>query len=682
MPNDHGTASNTTKDPLLRPLVLKNLTLRNRIMSTSHACGLEVGGMPKEAYQRYHEEKARGGLALSMFGGSSNVDRDSPNIFRQLNVGTDEIIPHFQAFSERMHNQGAALMCQISHLGRRGSPYAGDWVTTVGPSPLRETLHRSIPKEMDDHDIDRIVRAYAEAARRCHAGGLDGLETLAGGHLIGQFLSPLTNRRTDRFGGSLENRCRFGLMVHEAIRKAVGDDFPVGIRFAVDEAVEGGMRFDECVEAALLFKREGTIDFFNAIYGSMDTVRALAEENMPGMGSPLAPWVEPVGAFRHEVGLPVFHAARISDIASARFAISEGKLDMAGMTRAQIADPHLVEKLASGREMQVRPCVGATHCQSGYRPSCLHNPATGRENVLSHTMSPTKGPIRSVVVVGGGPAGLEAARVSAERGHKVSLYEAAAVLGGQLRIGAQSWRRDLMGIVEWRAGELERLGVEIHLNSYMDASDLEALQPDVILLATGGLPQVDLLEGANLCANTWDILTGQTPIAENVLVYDGTGRHPAPLVAERAREMGKEVTYVTIDTTIAEDLTYAERLRWRRRFLRLGLHPVSESRLVSVKRKENQLEAELFNEVSCERSFIVADQVIVEQGSIPMDDIHADIRVHSVNDGVTDLNALVGLEPQPRLREQGFELHRIGDAVSSRNVHAAILDALRICSAL
>src|ERR1700722_9892271 len=189
-----------------------------------------------------------------MFGGSSNVDRDSPNIFRQLNVGSDTIIPYLQSFSSRMHAHGAALMCQITHLGRRGDPYAGDWLPTIGPSPIRETLHRSIPKQMDEHDINRVVKAYADAALRCKEGGLDGIETLAGGHLIGQFLSPVTNRRTDRFGGSLENRCRLALMIHEAIRKAVGERFLVGMRLVVDEGADGSLRFEDCVRIATILK--------------------------------------------------------------------------------------------------------------------------------------------------------------------------------------------------------------------------------------------------------------------------------------------------------------------------------------------------------------------------------------------------------------------------------------------
>jgi len=672
-----------TRDPLLQPLTIGHVTFRNRIMSTSHACGLEEGGMPTEAYRAYHLEKARGGLALSMFGGSSNVDIDSPNIFRQLDVGTDAIIPHLQRFSEAMHAEGAALMCQISHLGRRGDPYAGAWVTTMAPSPLRETLHRAIPKEMDRHDIDRAVRAYAEAARRCREGGLDGIETLAGGHLIGQFLSPRTNRRTDAFGGSLENRLRFALMVHEAIREAAGGRFLVGIRFVVDEGPEGELDAEEAIRAAQMLCDAGAVDFFNAIYGSMDTTRALAEENMPGMGLPIAPWVRAVGRFRAEVGLPVFHAARLADVASARFAVAEGHVDMAGMTRAQIADPHLVAKIAAGEEERIRPCIGASHCQGPYRPACLHNPVTGRETFLHHSIPRTDGPPRRVAVIGAGPAGLEAARVSALRGHEVTVHEAAPVVGGQVVLGATGgWRRDLAGVIDWRAAELDRLGVPVHLNRYMEADEIAALGADVVILATGGLPQIDLAEGGDLALSAWDIVSGQVPVGAEVLVYDGTGRHPAPLAAEAAVLAGAKVHFVSIDAVLAEELTYSERLRWKQRFLGHGLRVLPETRLIGVSKPGNRLEARLINEVSREITTITVDQVIVEQGTIPAGDLFDTLRGSARNDGVTDLHALAAARPQPRAEGPGFELHQIGDAVSSRNIHAALLDALRLCTPL
>ncbi|MDO9525693.1 MAG: NADH:flavin oxidoreductase [Gemmobacter sp.] len=668
---------NSKTDPLLKPLTIRGLTLRNRIMSTSHACGLQVDGSPQEAYQAYHVEKARGGLALSMFGGSSNVAEDSPNIFSQINVGVDAVIPHLQKFSERMHAEGAALMCQITHLGRRADPYQDHWLPAIGPSPVRETLHRAIPREMLREDIDRVVAAYAAAARRCEEGGLDGIETLAAGHMIGQFLSPRTNRREDSFGGSLENRMRFALMVHDAMRRAVSDKFLIGIRWVVDEGVDGALTPEESVQAASMLQSEGLVDFFNAIYGSMDTFRGLTSENMPGMGTPIAPWVEAVGAFKREVKLPVFHAARISDLASARFAVSEGHLDMAGMTRAQIADPHLVTKLIRGEEDRIRPCVGAQHCQSPYRPKCLHNAVTGRETSLSHHVAKAD-QSRRAVVVGAGPAGLEAARVLALRGHDVTLHEAAPKAGGQMQLAANSWRRDLMGIIDWRLSELDRMGVPVEYNAFMDSTDIEALNPDLVILATGGLPQTEFGPGFDLVDSTWDIIGRDRKIAPSVLVWDGTGRHPAPLAAQMAQRAGSEVSYVTIDGGLAQDLTYAETTRWKTEFARMDLRAYTDMRLVSVARRSNQLVATLLNELTREQTELMVHQVIVDMGTVPDNELFGALRKTAGNAGVTDIKSLIANTPQPR-PQQGYELHRIGDAQASRNIHTAIYDAFRLC---
>ena len=669
-------------DPLLRPFRLKHLTFRNRIMSTSHACGLAEGGMPAERYQRYHEAKAKGGIALTMFGGSSNVSPDSQWSSPQLDLHDERIVEHLRRFSKRIHARGARLMCQVSHVGGRGEPCAGARLAPIGPSPLRETLHRAFAREMDEHDVARVVADYARAAARCKEGGLDGIETLAGAHLIGQFLSPATNRRTDRFGGSVENRCRFGLMVHEAIREAVGEDFVVGIRFVVDEAGEGRLDFEECLEIARIFEASGTLDFFNAIYGRMDTQIKLATDCMPGMASPMAPFLAQAGAFKQAVGLPVFHATRITELATARYAIREGLLDMVAMTRAHIADPALVAKLARGEEERVRPCVGATHCMSELRPTCLHNPSTGHEGALPHEIEPAAAR-RRVLVAGGGPAGLEAARVCAERGHEVRLAEASGQVGGQVLLAVQaSWRRDLVGLVDWRRQELERLGVEVRCNRYVEPGAVGEDDADVVIVATGGVPDLDWLDGAAHCTSVWDVLSGAVRPSGDTIVYDGTGRHAALTAAEKIRLAGSNVAFFGLDSHLAMEMAYSEQVVWRRRIYEIGIEPRFDRRLVRVERDGNRLRATFRNELTDAVETHEADQLVVEHGTLPADDLFHGLRDRSSNRGVVDQEALLRGRPQPGAEGEGFQLFRIGDAVSSRNVHAAVLDAFRLCRVL
>ena len=669
-------------DPLLEPFRLKHLVFRNRIMSTSHACGLAEDGMPVERYQAYHEAKAKGGIALTMFGGSSNVSPDSQWNSPQLNVHDDRIVSHFQRFSKRIHARGARIMCQVSHLGGRGEPNAGARLAPIGPSPVRETLHRAFAREMDEHDIARVVADYAEAAERCREGGLDGIETLTGAHLIGQFLSPATNRRQDRFGGSIEKRCRFGLMVHEAIRKRVGDDFVVGIRFVIDEAGERHLDFDECLAIARIFEASGTIDFFNAIYGRMDTRLKLAVDCMPGMASPMSPFLARAGAFKAAVGLPVFHATRITEFATARHAIREGLLDMVAMTRAHIADPALVAKLARGDEARVRPCVGATHCMSEMRPTCLHNPSTGHERELPHEVEPAP-ERRRVLVAGGGPAGLEAARVCAERGHEVSLVEASSALGGQVLLAVQAhWRRDLIGVVDWRVREIETLGVEVQLNRYLEPEEAGPEDVDVVIVATGGVPDLDWIDGAEHCTSVWDVLGGTANPAGEVVVYDGTGRHAALIAAEKLRLSGCEVAFFGLDAQLAMEMSYAEQVIWRRRGYELGIEPRLDRRLERVERQGNRLRVFFRNELTDAEEVHETDQVVVEHGTLPADGLFRGLRARSSNRGHVEERALMEGRPQPGADAEGFRLFRIGDAVSSRNIHAAVLDAYRLCRVL
>ena len=673
-------------DPLLRPFDIKGLRLKNRIMSTSHASGLDDHGMPGETYQTYHEEKARGGLALTMFGGSSFVAEDSTWPSAQLNVGTDRIIPFLQKFSTRVHGAGAAIMMQITHLGRRGEAETLNWLPTVAPSVVREAGHRSFPKEMDEHDISRVVQAFGDAAWRCKEGGLDGLETMVAGHLIGQFLSPVTNQRSDEFGGHLENRCRFGLMVMDEIRRRVGDDFLLGMRLSIDESTAGGMAFEDCLEMAGIFERSGLVDFFNVNYGRIDTQLSLVTDCMPGMASPIAPWLEFAGAFKREGGLPVFHAARITDLASARYAISEGLLDMVAMTRAHIADPQIVNKIKRGEEHRIRPCVGATHCMGDSRPTCIHNAAAGRERFWPQQIDATSGAKFKVVVVGGGPAGLEAARVCASRGHQVVLFEAASDLGGQLKLATRAnWRKDIFGVVDWRVSELGVLGVTIHTDRYVDADDILTEQPDIVIMASGGQPQLDWLPGAEFCTSIFDLLSGNVSLQGETVIYDGTGRHPALVATDYLVNKGIKPELVLRDDQVGAELPYGDRLIWRRQLKQMDITLNNDYRLEGVQCVDDRLLVSFCHELTDQPLMMGVDHVVVEHGTIPVDEEYLALKAHSINQGITDINAFISRQPQPFQpagNGQNFALYRIGDAISSRSVASAIFDALRLGCAI
>ncbi len=674
-------------DPLLQPFQLRHLTLRNRIFSSAHAPAYAEGGHPKDRYRLYHEEKAKGGVGLTMIGGSTNIAPDSPSVFGQLYVGDDSIIPWFKKLTDGVKSHDTAVMCQITHMGRRTGWDGADWLPVIGPSPIREHAHRSIPKEMEVSDINRVIEAFAQAAGRCAEGGFDGIELLCHAHLLGQFLSPHTNKRNDDYGGSLANRTRLLIEVLDAVRAEVGSELIVGMRITGDELIPDGLTSEDCVETAQILAATGKVDFLNTLAGA------------PYDDIGLAGWVPPMGyvgpiklsvaqQIRNAVDLPVFYAGGVNDLATARHAITEGMVDLIGMTRAQIADPYLVSKIIEGHEERIRPCVGLGYCvdrvNQGKDALCGHNAVTGREAVLKHVPEKTTRP-RQIVVIGGGAAGLEAARVAALAGHKVHLFEASNKLGGQLLLAAKgSVRRQILGVLEWLINEVEKLDVDVQLNTLASESDVLKHNPDVVVVATGGWPVELECEGSEHAVSSWDVLSGNEIISGDVLLWDEMGAQSAAVTADYLTDRAHTVSFATQDHTPLQELGVTTRSVAMKALYSKGVVFSTDLRIAHIQRQGNRLNVTLANTLSEAETCVVVDHVVVENGSRPLSDVYDELLPASKNNGVVDqAETITGRTVFPNLNDAGhFALARVGDCISSRNLHAAILDANRLIQGL
>ncbi len=671
---------------LLQPFTIKHLTFKNRVMSTGHAPGYGKDGKPQERYQLYHEEKAKGGIGLSIFGGSTTVAVDSPaNEYNQISAADDSVIPYFKEFAERMHGHGAKLMIQLTHIGRKMQWQTDPWLAPIGPSRVRETYHRSHPKEMEEFDIRRVILAFGQAARRCKEGDLDGFEIhCAFQALIDSFWSPEANQRTDKYGGSLENRMRFGFEVFDEVRKQVGDDYVVGIRMSGDELYDQGLSPDDCVDIIKAHHDRGYIDFVDVIGGgfrnSIDLDIAMASMRMP-----VTPFLYLASRIKQQIGIPAIHGQRVPDVEAANRAIEEGHCDLVGMTRPHIADPHLVRKMMAGDVEGIRPCVGSNYCIDRVvgmgEALCVHNVATSRESFMPQVIAKadTK---RKVVVVGAGPGGLEAARVSAERGHNVVLFEADDKCGGQINIAAKAPHREsLDGITRWLQGRMAALGVDLRLSTPADAAMVVAEKPDYVIIATGGDADLGDFEGNDLAVSSWDILSGAVAPGENVMVYDDDGRHSGVSAAEFMTSRDVAVEIVTPDRHVAWQVGPSSQPQYLKRFYDGGAILTPDHRLMRLYREGNKLVAVLANELNGDQEEREVDQVVAERGSKPRDGVYFDLKAQSRNGGEVDLEAMVAGGPQTieRNPDGSFMLFRVGDALSSRDIHAAIFDSLRLC---
>lgn len=676
-----------SSDPLLQPYQLKHLTLRNRIMTTAHEPAYPEDGMPKERYAAYHAERAKAGVALAMTAGSAAVSKDSPPVFNNILAYKDEVVPWIRQLTDACHDHGCAVMIQLTHLGRRTGWSKGDWLPSVSSSKHREPAHRAFPKLAEDWDITRIIADFADAAERMKEGGMDGIELQVYGHLLDQFWSPLTNDLDGPYGGqTLDSRLKLPLDVLGVIRKRVGDDFIVGLRYTADEAAAGGITPEEGLEISKRMAATGMVDFLNVIRGRIHTDPAMTDV-IPVQGMKSAPHLDFAGEVRKATGMPTFHAARIPDVATARHAVQAGLLDMVGMTRAHMADPHIVKKIIEGREDDIRPCVGATFCldriYAAGEALCIHNPATGRELTMPHVIAPAA-ERKKVVIVGAGPGGLEAARVAAERGHAVTVFEAQPDPGGQVRLTALNpRRREMIGIIDWRMAQCAARDVTFHFNTWAEADDITAQDPDVVIVATGGLPNTELFEAGKeqpLVVTAWDLISGDVKPASSVLIYDESGDHPGLMAAEVAANAGARVEVMTPDRTFAPDIMAMNLVPYMRVLQDKDVTFTVTRRLLGVTRDGNRLNARIGTDYSDHSFDKLYDQVVVNYGTLPLTDLYFDLKPLSSNLGEVDYDALSLGQPQAVQRnpEGRFRLFRIGDAVSARNTHAAIYDALRL----
>lgn len=546
---------------LFTPITIGPRTVKNRICCSAHADALAENGMPGERERRYYEEKAKGGVGFMMCFGSASVHPSSTaRDWNGVELFEDRVIPYLAEFSSTMHKYDVPVVCQITHRGRRGRSI-DLWNRLYGPSDTREPNHRENPHPLDPAMMDEIIQAFAAAAQRLQDGGFDGCEVNASHcHLIDQFWSPNVNQRADEYGGELANRMKFGVRVLEAVREQVGRDFIVGMRVTGDDFLDRGLNHAHMQEICGKLNDLKLLDYFNVIGGSAETFvgEAIA---VPNMSFKLGVYAHLSAGIRAVVDVPVIVTGRVVDPVQADKILAEGQADLCIMNRALIADPHLPNKAQAGTLDDIRQCMGYNEgcidrIYTGRGVTCVQNPVIGREREWAE-LPPAKTK-RKVIVVGGGPAGLEAARVAAARGHRVTLFEKSLQLGGQTLIARLApGRQDFDGATRWSAIQCRKLGVDLRLNTTATVENLMELRPDAVLIATGATARPPALEGmdGHQVVSAWDVLQGATPpLGKVLLVIDEEYGHQGPTTAEFLLDRGHEVDLITSQETIGNFL--------------------------------------------------------------------------------------------------------------------------------
>ncbi|MEI4485766.1 FAD-dependent oxidoreductase [Frigidibacter sp. MR17.14] len=636
-------------DRLFQPLTLNGVTVRNRFVLCGHGTGMPKDGTPNRQMIDYYAARARGEVGLIMLG-TQQVHPSSPGITGLLCNYDDRIIPGLAEVARAVHAEGGRIFGYLGHMGMATSARP---VPLWSASAVHEQKYGEVAHAMTVDEIAEVTRAFADAAERNLRAGLDGIEVHCGhGLLLQQFLSPLTNFRTDAYGGSPENRARFPSEVLAAVRARIGPDVPLGIRISADELVPGGLGIAEMTAITRWLVAAGTLDFVDVSAGSDgDLVSNMLHE--PPMGLPPAPYAGLAAQVRAACpGVTVIHATRIHTAAEAAALLARGDADMAGMVRPLIADPELPRKAREGRVDEVTPCVA---CEQGcfgrlfrgQHISCVGNPTTGRE-----TRWAALGPVvpKRVVVVGAGPSGMEAARIAALRGHAVTLIDARGECGGRMTLarrpeGREEWDR----MIRHKAAALDRAGVELRLGRPALAEEIVAMAPDAVLLATGARPGP--LRGPG--AGTAPILTVDEAIADparvgaRVLVIDAMNRTPGIATAIELARLGRQVEICTEQVHVGTKLVIQNLTLFWKKMVEAGVVMTPAVRPVAFEGGRVQFQ-HMFSRQPCgSRDY---DTIVLADPGVPRDEL---------------------LAP---LQAAGLWVRAIGDAYAPRDIEAAFLD--------